>query len=104
MDSDETGTMLQYQADNDYSNKLNSLTRDISNRGDAFKELGFLQRSAYTFQYPSVRVMIEEIHEALAEKNESTSEATQVYLTFVNTSAKSKRLSFKSMPMTIGSI
>ena len=61
---------VQYQADNDYSNKLNLLTRDISNRGDAFKELGFLLKSAYTFQYPSVRVMIEEIHEALAEKNE----------------------------------
>ena len=61
---------VQYQADNEYSNKLNSLTKDIANRGDAFKELGHLLKSGYTFLYPSVRVLIEEIHEALAEKNE----------------------------------
>lgn len=62
---------VQYQADNAYSGKLNEMTRDISARGDTFKELGHLLKSGYMFLYPSVRVMIEEIHEALAEMNET---------------------------------
>ena len=61
---------VQYQADNAYNGKLNEMTKDIQERGNTFKELGHLLKSGYTFLYPSVRVLIEEIHEALAEKNE----------------------------------
>ena len=60
-----------YQADNEYNGKLNAMTNDIRERGNTFKELGHLLTSGYEFLYPNVRVMIEEIHTALSELNET---------------------------------
>ena len=60
-----------YQADNEYTKKLNAMTNDIRERGNTFKELGHLLSSGYEFLYADVRSMIEEIHEALSELNET---------------------------------
>lgn len=60
-----------YKADNEYNNKLGAMTGDIRDRGNTFKELGNLLTSGYEFLYPDVRNMIEEIHSALSELNET---------------------------------
>lgn len=61
---------VQFEVDQAYSAQLKEFTHSFTQKGDVFQEMGLLLSSNYDFKYPSVRDMIQKIHDALDDVKE----------------------------------
>ena len=61
---------VQFEVNQTYHLKLEEFTNSFTQKGDVFQEMGLLLSSDYDFKYPSVRDMIQKIHDALDDVKE----------------------------------